>query len=133
MAKFILYSETLLVSSDHIFKQLLYFLIVNKRVQNAVLGCNLKNDRMTSVHFQGKPLNFMVIQVCDPTTNSEKAEVEWFYEDLHDLLELTPKQDVIFMLGDWNAKVRSQEIPRVAGKFGLEVQNEAGQRLTEFF
>ena len=92
MAKFILYSETLLVSSDHIFKQLLYFLIVNKRVQNAVLGCNLKNDRMTSVHFQGKPLNFMVIQVCDPTTNSEKAEVEWFYEDLHDLLELTPNK-----------------------------------------
>ena len=133
MAKYILYSETLLVSSEHIFKQLLYFLIVNKRAQNAVLGCNLKNDRMTSVHFQGKPFNFTVIQICDPTTNSEKAEVEWFYEDLHDLLELTRKQDVIFILGDWNAKVGSQEIPGVTGKFGVGVQNKARQRLTEFF
>ena len=87
---------------------------------------------MTSVHFQGKPFNFTVIQICDPTTNSEKAEVEWFYEDLHDLLELTRKQDVIFILGDWNAKVGSQEIPGVTGKFGVGVQNEAGQRLIEF-
>ena len=88
---------------------------------------------MTSIHFQGKPFSFTVIQVCDPTTNAEKAEVEWFYEDLHELLELTPKQDVIFLIGDQNERVGSQEIPGVTGKFGLGVQNEAGQRLTEFF
>ena len=79
-------------------------IIVNKRVQNTVLGCNLKNDRMISVHFQGKRLNITVIQVYAPTRNAEEAEVEWFYEDLQDLLELTPKKDVFFIIGDWNAK-----------------------------
>ena len=104
-------------------------LIVNKRIQNAVLGCNLKNDRMISVHFQGKPFNIAVIQVYAPTSNAEEAEAEWFYEDL---LELTPKKDVLFIIGDWNAKVGSQEIPGVTGKFGLGVMNEAGQRLIKF-
>ena len=80
-------------------------LIVNKRVQNAVLGCNLKIDRMISVHFQGKPFNITGIQVYAPNNNAEEAEVEWFYEDLQDLLELTPKKDVLFIIGDWNAKV----------------------------
>ena len=107
-------------------------IIVNKRVQNAVLGCNLKNDRILSVHFQGKPLNITVIQVYAPTRNTEEAEVEQFYEDLQDLLELTAKKDVLFILGDWNAKGGSHETPGVTGKFGLGVQNEAGQRLTEF-
>ena len=83
--------------------------MVNKRVRNAVLGCNLKKDRMISVHFQGKPFNSTVIQVYDPTSNAEEAEVEWFYEDLPDLLELTPKKDVLFIIGDWNTKVESQE------------------------
>ena len=105
-------------------------IIVNKRVQNAVLGCNLKNI-MISVHFQGKPFNITVIQVYAPTSNPEEAEVERFYEDLQDLLELTLKKDVLFIIGDWNAKVGSQEISRVTGKFGLGVQNEAGQRLIE--
>ena len=86
-----------------------------------------------SLFFQGKPFNIMVIQVCAPTSNAEEAEVEWFYEDLQDLLELTPRKDVIFIIGYWNAKVGSQEIPGVTGKFGLGVQNEAGQSLTEFF
>ena len=104
--------------------------MVNKRVQDAVLGWNLKNDRMISVHFQGKPFNITVIQVYAPTSNTEEAER--FYEDLQDLLELTPKKDVLFIIGDWNAKVGSQETPGVTGKFGLEVQNKAGQRLTEF-
>ena len=81
---------------------------VNKRVRNAVRGCNLKNDRMISVHLQGKPFTIMVIQVYTPTSNAEEAEVEWFYEDLQDLLELTPKKDVLFIIGDWNAKVGSQ-------------------------
>ena len=108
-------------------------IIVNKRVRNAVLGCNLKNDRMISVHFQGKPFNIMIIQVYALTSNTEEAEVEWFYEDLQDLLELTPPKDVLFIIGDWNAKVGSQETPEVTGKFGLGVQNEAGQSLTEFF
>ena len=85
-----------------------------------------------SVHFQGKPFNIMVIQVYAPTNNSEEAEVEQYYEDLQDLLELTPKKDVLFIIGDWNAKVESQETPGVRGKFGLGVQNESGQRLTEF-
>ena len=107
-------------------------LMVNKRVQNAVLGCSLKNDRIISVHFQGKPFSITVIQVYDPATNAQEAEVEWFYEDLQDLLELAPKKDVLFIIGDWNAKVGNQEIPGVIGKFGLGVQNEAGQRLTEF-
>ena len=87
---------------------------------------------MISVHFQGKPFNITVIQVYAPTSNAGEAEIEWFYEDLQDLLELTPKKDVLFIIGDWNAKVGSQEIPGVIGKFGLGVQNEAGQWLTEF-
>ena len=107
--------------------------MVNKRVQNAVLGCTLRNDRMISVCFQGKPFNITVIQVYAPTSNAEEAEVERFYEDLQDLLQLTPKKDVLFILGDWNAKVGSQETPGGSGKFGLGVQNEARQRLTEFF
>ena len=106
--------------------------MVNKRVQNEVLGCSLKNDRMISVRFQGKPFNITVIQLYAPTSNNEEAEVERFYEDLQDLLELTPQKDVLFIIGDWNAKAGSQEIPGVIGKFGLRVQNEAGQRLTEF-
>ena len=88
-------------------------IIVNIRVQNAVLGCNLKNDRMISLHFQGKPFNITVIQVYAPTSNTEEAEVEQFYEDLQDLLELTPKKDVLFTIGDWNAKVGSQETPGI--------------------
>ena len=107
-------------------------IIVNKRVQNAVLGCNLKNDRMISVRFQGKPFNTTVIQVYAPTSNAEEAEIEWFYKDLQDPLELTPKKDILFIIGEWNVKVGSQEIPGVTHKFGLAVQNEVGQRLTEF-
>ena len=91
-----------------------------------------KNDRMISVCFQGKPFNITVIQVYAPTSNAEEAEVEWFYENLQDLLELTPKRDVLFIIEDWNAKVESQEIPGVTGKFGLGIRNEAGQRLIEF-
>ena len=102
------------------------------RVQNAVLGRNLKNNRMISVRLQGKPFNMTVIQVYAPTSNAEEAEVERFYEDLQDLLELTPKNDVLFIIGDWNAKVGSQETPGVTGKFGLGMRNEAGQRLIEF-
>ena len=106
--------------------------MVNKRVQNSILGCNLKNDRIISVHFQGKPFNIMVIQVYAPTSNAEEAEVEQFYEDLQGLLDLTPKKDVLFIIGDWNAKVGSQETSGVIGKFGLGIRNEAGQRLIEF-
>ena len=106
--------------------------MVNKRVRNAVLGCNLKNDRMISVRLQGKPFNITVIQVYAPTSNAEEAEVERFYEDLQDLLELTPKRDVLFIIGDRNAKVGSQETPGVIGKFGLGIRNEAGQRQIEF-
>ena len=87
---------------------------------------------MISVHFQGKPFNITVIQVYSPTSNTEEAEVERFYEDLQDLLELTPEKDVLFIIGDWNAKVGSQETPGVTGKFGLGMWNEAGQRLIEF-
>ena len=87
---------------------------------------------MISVRFQGKPFNIMVIQVYAPTSNAEEAEVERFYEDLQDRLELTPKKDVLFIIGDWNAKVGSQETPGVTGKFGLGTRNEAGQRLIEF-
>ena len=87
---------------------------------------------MISVLFQGKPFNIMVIQVYAPTSNAEEVEVEWFYEDLQDLLELTAKKDVLFIIEDWNAKVGSQETPGVTGKFGLGVRNEAGQRLIEF-
>ena len=101
-------------------------IMVNKRVQNPVLGCRLKNDRMISVHFHGKPFNITVIQVYAPTSNTKEAEVEQFCEDLQDLLELTPKKFVLFILGDWNAKMGSQEIPGVTCKFGLGVQNEAG-------
>ena len=99
--------------------------IVNKRVQNAVLWCSLKNDRINSVHFQGKPFNITLIQVYAPAINAEEAKVEWFYEDLKDLLELTPKEDTLFIIGNWNAKVGSQETPGTTGKFGLGVQNEA--------
>ena len=105
-------------------------IMVNKRVRNAVLGCNLKNDRMISVHFQGKPFN-IIIQAYAPTSNAEEAEVERSYEDLQDLLELTPKKDVLLIIEYWNAKVGSQETPRVTGKFGPGVWNEAGQRLIE--
>ena len=105
-------------------------LIINRKIQNAVLRCNLKNDRIISVHFQGKLLNITVIQVYAPITDVETAEIDWFYE-VH-LLELKPIKDVLFILGDWNAKVGSQEISRITGKFGIRVQNEAGQRLTEF-
>ena len=94
-------------------------IMVNKRVQNTVLGCNLKNDRMISVHFQGKPFNITVIQAYAPNSNAEEAEAERFYEDPQDLLELTPKKDVLFIIGDWNAKVGSQETPGVTGIFDL--------------
>ena len=87
---------------------------------------------MISVHFQGKPFNVTVIQVYAPTSNTEEAQVEQFYEDLQDLLEITPNKDVLFIIGDWNAKVGSQETPGVTGKFGLGIRNEAGQRLIEF-
>ena len=107
-------------------------IMVNKRVQNAALGCNHKNNRMISVHFQGKPFNIMVIQVYAPISNTEEAEVERSYEELQDLLELTPKTDVLLIIGDWNAKVGSQETPGVTGKFGHGMWNEAGQRLMEF-
>ena len=107
-------------------------LMVNKRVQNAVLGCNLKNNRMISVGLQGKPFNITAIQVYAPTSNAEEAEVERFYEELQDLIELTPKKDVLFIIRDWNAKVGNQETPGVTGKFGLGMRNEAGQRLIQF-
>ena len=105
-------------------------IMVNKRVQNAVLGCNLQNDRMISVRFHGKPFNITVIQVYAPTSNAEEAE--WFYEDLQELLELTSKKICPFHNRDWNTKVGSQKTPGVIGKFGLGLQNEAGQRLIEF-
>ena len=101
--------------------------MVNKRVRNAVLGCNLKNDRMISVRFQGKPLDITVIPVYAPTNNAEEAEVEQFYEDLQDLLELTPKTDVIFIIGDWNAKVGSQETPEVQANLALEYRMKQGK------
>ena len=100
-------------------------IIVNKRVQNAVLVCNLKNDRMISCLFPRQTFNIMVIQVYSLTSNAEEAEVERFYEDL---LELTPRNDVLFIIGNWNGKVGNQETPGVIGKFVLGVQNEAGQR-----
>ena len=105
---------------------------VKKRVRNAVLGHSLKNDRIIAVRFQGKPFSITVIQVYAPTSNAEEAEVEWFYEDLQHLLELTPQKDVLFILADWNAKVGNQEIPGVTGKFDLGVQNEAVLKLTKF-
>ena len=108
--------------------------MVNKspKCSTWILGCNLKNDRMISIRFQGKPFNIMVIQVYALTSNAEEAEVERFYEDIQDLLELTPKKDVFFIIRDWNAKVESQEIPGVTGKFGLGIWNEVEQRLIEF-
>ena len=102
-------------------------IMVNKRVQNAVLGCNLKNSKMISVRFQGKPFNITVIQVYALTSNAEEAEVERFYEDLRDFLELTLPKDVLFIIGDWNAKVRTQETPGVTGKFGLGIRNKQGK------
>ena len=102
-------------------------LIVNKRVQNTVLGYNLKNHEMISVPYQSKPFSITVFQVYAPCTCVEEDEDEWFCEDLQDLLELTPKNDVFFLIWDWNTKVRSQEIPGVIGKLDLGVQ-----RLTEF-
>ena len=107
-------------------------IIFNKRVWNAVLGCSHKNDRIISVRVQGKPFNITVIQGYVLTSNAEEAEVEWFYEDLQDLWELTPRKDVLFIIGDRNAKVGSQETWST-GKFGLAVQNEAGQSLIEFW
>ena len=101
--------------------------MVNKRVRNAVFGCNLKNNRMISVRFQGKPFNIMVIQVYAPTSNAEEAEVECFYEDLQDLLELTPKKDILFIIGSWSAEVGRQETPGVTGKFCLGVRSEQGK------
>ena len=98
--------------------------MVNKRVQNAVLGCSLKNDTMISVRLQGKSFNITIIQIYAPTTNAKEAEQ--FYDDLQDLLELTPEKDVLIIIGHWNAKVGSQEIPGVTGKFGHGVQNETG-------
>ena len=101
--------------------------MVNKRVQNAVLGCNLKNNRRISVRFQGKPFNITVIQAYAPTSNTEEAEAERFYEDLQDLLELTPKKYILFITGDWNAEVGSQEIPGVTGKLALEYRMKQGK------
>ena len=98
--------------------------MVSKRVRNAVLGCNNKNNSMISVRFQGKPFNITVILFYIPTSNVEEAEVEQFYEDRQDLLELTPQKDVLFIREDWNAKVRSQETPGVTGKYGLGIRNE---------
>ena len=102
-------------------------IIVNRRVQNAVLGCKLKNDRMTSVHLHGKQFNIMVIQVYAWTSNAEEAEVEWFYEDLQDLLELTLKKDVLFIIGNWTANVGSQETPGVTGKLAWEYRMKQGK------
>ena len=102
-------------------------LTVNKRVRNAVLGCSLKNNRMISVHFQGKLFNITIIQVYAPASNAEEAEVEQFYENLQELLKLKSKKHVLFIIGDWNAKIESQETLGITGKFGLGVQNEQGK------
>ena len=104
-------------------------LIVNKRIQNATLGCKHKNDRMISVHFQDKPFNITVIQVYVPTTDAEEDDLDQFYEDLKDLLELIPKNEIFFIIQGWNENVGRQEIHRKTGKFGLRIQNKAGQRL----
>ena len=101
-------------------------IMANKRVQNAVFGCNLKNDRMISVHFQGKPFNIMVIQAYAPTRNAEETEAEWFYEELQDILELTLPKDVLFIIRDWNAKVGSQEMTGETGKVTWSVALEYG-------
>ena len=100
--------------------------MANNRVRNAGLGCNLKNDTMISVHFQGKPFIITVIQVYALTRNAEEADIEWFYEDLQDFLELKPKNDVLFTIGDWNAKVGSQKTPGVTEKFCLEYRMKQG-------
>ena len=102
-------------------------IIVNKRVRNAVLGCSLKNNRKISVRFQGKPFNITVIQVYAPTSNTEKAEVERFYEDLQDLLELTPQKVVLFIIGYWNAQLGSQETRGVTGKLALDYSMKRGK------
>ena len=102
-------------------------IMFNKRVRNAVLGCSLKNDRMISVRLQGKQFNITVIQIYAPASNTEEAEVEQFYEDLQDLLELTTKKDVLFFIEDWNAKVGSQELPGVTGKLALEYKMKQGK------
>ena len=107
-------------------------LIISKRARNAILRCNLKNNRMISVNFQGKPFTTTVIHVYSPTSNAEESEAEWFYEDLQGLPGLTHKNDVPFIIGDQNAKVENQEIPGIKSKFGLGIQNEAEKRLTEF-
>ena len=124
------YSSTILFSLEQASFNFMAAVTINKRIWNAVPGYNLKNDRVISICFQGKPFSITVIQVYSPTSNAEEAEQ--FYEDLQDLLELTPKKDVLSIIGDWNAKIESQEISGVTGTFGLGVQNEAGQRLTEF-
>ena len=103
-------------------------IMVNKRVQNAVLECNLKNDRMISVRFQGKPFNITVIKAYALTSNTEEAEVKQFYEDLQDLLELIPPKNVLFIIGDWNAKVGIQETPGITGKLSIGAGNEAGKK-----
>ena len=102
-------------------------IMVNKRVQNVVLGCHLKNDIMISVHLQGKPFDTTVIQVYALTTNAEEAEVEWFCEDLQDLLELTPQKDVLFIIGAWNAKVGSQKIPGITANLALVYKMKQGK------
>ena len=100
---------------------------VNRRVQNAVLGCSLKNDTMISVRFQGKPFNITVIQAYAPSSNAEETEIGWYCEDLQDLLELTPQKVVLFIIGNWKAKVGRQETPGVTGKFGLEFRMKQGK------
>lgn len=107
-------------------------LIVSNRVRNTIMGCNFKTDRMMSVRFQGQPFNITVIQIYAPTTEAEEEDIDQFYEDLRELLQLTPKKDVVFIIGDWNAKVGNQTVDGVTGKFGLGTTNEAGQRLLEF-
>ena len=107
-------------------------LIVNQRVWNAVFGYSLKNDKMILVCFQGKPFNITVIQIYAPNTDAKEAQLDHFYEDLQHHLELTPKKETLSIIGDWNAKLVSQEIPRITSKFDLGVKNEVGQRLTEF-
>ena len=106
-------------------------IIVNKKSPQCSTWMQSQNDRMISVYFQSKPFHIMVIQIYAPTSNVEEAEVEQFYEDLQDLLEITPTKDVLFIIGDWSAKVGSQKIPGVTGKFGFGVQNEAVQRIAE--
>ncbi|XP_068083183.1 craniofacial development protein 2-like, partial [Anabrus simplex] len=107
-------------------------LIVSNRVRKTIMGCNFKTDRMMSVRFQGQPFNITVIQIYAPTTEAEEEDIDQFYEDLRELLQLTPKKDVVFIIGDWNAKVGNQTVDGVTGKFGLGTTNEAGQRLLEF-